>query len=350
MRFGSDPRADLLDRPATAGGNTDMGNQDSATEAGGRLPADIVLAANRISGHIRETPLEYSPYFSERCGAGVWLKLDNLQITGSFKIRGAFNRLLTMDDDRLRAGCVAASSGNHGAAVAHAMHELGLHGIVFVPEQTSTAKVEAIRRAGAEVRFHGTDGLDTEEFARRYADEHGMAYLSPYNDLAVIAGQGSCGVEIGRQLEDIDAVFVAVGGGGLISGVGTILKATKPGIEVIGCQPAASAVMTESVRAGEILDLPSEKTLSDGTAGGIEPGAVTFDLCRRVVDRWVTVSEEEIAGAMREFIDAQHQLLEGAAGVALAGLLKTRSEYAGKNVVVIICGGNIARDTLKAIL
>jgi len=194
------------------------------------------------------------------------------------------------------------------------------------------------------------EAWDRCTMAREAIAEHGMTYLSPYHDLAVVAGQGSCGVEIGRQLEDIDAVFVAVGGGGLISGVGTILKATKPGVEVVGCQPAASAVMTESVRAGKILELPSDRTLSDGTAGGIEPGAVTFELCRRVVDRWVTVSEEEIAGAMREFIDAQHQLLEGAAGVALAGLLNTCSDYAGRNVVVIICGGNIARDTLKAIL
>jgi threonine dehydratase len=230
------------------------------------------------------------------------------------------------------------------------MHRLGVHGIVFVPEQSSPAKVEAIRRAGAEVRFHGTDGLDTENYARRYADEHRMAYLSPYNDWAVVAGQGSCGLEIVRQLPDVDAVFVAVGGGGLIAGIGSIVKATRPDCDIVSCQPAASAVMTESIQAGEILDLPSSRTLSDGTAGGIEAGAITFDICRKVIDRFVVVSEEEIAHAMREFIDAQHQLLEGAAGVALAGLLKAGRDYAGRNVVVVICGGNISRETLKSVL
>lgn len=356
FRFGSDPRADFLGGPSKHGSEDAMMKAMNTEQSGigdydtRRLPADIALAANRLAGHVRETPLEYSPYFSERTEANVWLKLENQQITGSFKIRGAFNKLLTMDASELERGAVTASSGNHGAAVATAMHELGVRGIVFVPEHTSSAKVEAIRRAGAEVRFHGTDGLDTENFAREYAGEHGMAYLSPYNDWAVVAGQGSCGFEIIRRLPDVDAVFVAVGGGGLISGIGSILKTTKPDVEIVSCQPEASSVMTESVRAGEILDLPSERTLSDGTAGGIEAGAITFDLCRKLADRYVLVSEAEIADAMRDFIDAQHQLLEGSAGVALAGFLKVSADYKGKNVVVIICGGNIARSTLKSIL
>ena len=163
-----------------------------------RLPADIVLAANRIGPYIRETPLEHSPYFSEISGASVYFKLENLQHTCSFKLRGAFNKLLTLGEDERKAGCVAASSGNHGAAIAWAMKRLGVSGVIFVPEQTSPTKVDAIRRAGGEVRFFGTDGLDTENHAREYADENGMAYLSPYNDLQVIAGQGSCGVEIAR--------------------------------------------------------------------------------------------------------------------------------------------------------
>jgi len=332
MRFGSDPREDFL-------GNGRV-----------RLPAEIALAANRIADHIRDTPLEYSPGFSELTGASVWLKLENLQHTGSFKLRGAFNKLLTMDEEQRSRGCVAASSGNHGAAVAHAMRELGVSGIVFVPEQTSSAKVDAIRRAGADVRFHGTDGLDTETHARAFAADKDMAYLSPYNDPAVVAGQGSCGVEIARQLPDVDAVFVAVGGGGLIGGIGAFMKSVRPAVHIVSCQPAASAVMTESVEAGEILDLPSEPTLSDGTAGGIEPDAITFELCRSVVDRYVVVSEDKIATAMRHFIDLQHQMIEGAAGVALAGLLASAEDYAGQNVVVVICGGNISRDTLKSIL
>lgn len=328
----------------------------STEEAGGdrydtrRLPADIALASQRIAGHVRETPLEYSDYFSEKTGARVWLKLENQQLTGSFKIRGAFNKLLTMDQGALANGAVAASSGNHGAAVATAMRDLGVNGIVFVPEHTSTAKVDAIRRAGAEVRFYGTDGLDTEDYAREFASDNQMAYLSPYNDWAVVQGQGSCGFEVLRQQPDIDAVFVAVGGGGLIGGMASILKATRPTLQVVSCQPAASAVMTESVRAGEILDLPSDATLSDGTAGGIESDSITFDLCRRLVDRYEVVSEEAIAEAMREFVDAHHQLIEGAAGVAIAGMLQAASDFADKNIVVVVCGGNISRETLKEVL
>jgi len=314
------------------------------------LPANAVLAANRIADYIRETPLDYSQYFSELTGANVYLKLENLQFTGSFKLRGAFNKLLSMTPEQTEAGCVAASSGNHGAAIARAMQKLGISGTIFVPEETSSTKVAAIRRAGGDVRFFGTDGLETEQHARSYADENGMLYLSPYNDPDVIAGQGSCGVEIARQMSELDAVFIAVGGGGLIGGVGTFLKSIHPELDVIGCQPEASAVMAESAKAGRIVEIPSNPTLSDGTAGGIEADAITFDLCQGLVDEYVLVSENEIAEAMREFIDSHHMLLEGAAGVAIAGLKKKAAEYQGRNVVVIVCGGNISRETLKTVI
>jgi threonine dehydratase len=314
------------------------------------LPAHAVLAANRIAPYIRETPLDHSSYFSELTGANVYLKLENLQHTGSFKLRGAFNKLLSLPEEDREAGGVAASSGNHGAAIAHAMNKLGVAGTIFVPEQTSPTKVDAIKRAGGDVRFFGTDGLDTEMHARKYAKQNGMSYLSPYNDPDVIAGQGTCGVEIAQQLPDVDAVFIAVGGGGLISGVGAFLKSVNPALVVVACQPAASAVMTESVRAGKIVDLPSGPTLSDGTAGGIETDAITFDICREIVDEFVVVSEEQIAEAMRGFIDSHHMLAEGAAGVAIAGLLASGDKYKGKNVVVIVCGGNISRDTLKKVI
>ncbi|MCH8072151.1 MAG: threonine/serine dehydratase [Proteobacteria bacterium] len=314
------------------------------------LPAQAVLAANRIAAYIRETPLDYSPYFSDLTGANVYLKLENLQRTGSFKLRGAFNKLLSLSAEDREAGGVAASSGNHGAAIAYAMNELGMSGTIFVPEQTSPTKVDAIKRAGGDVQFFGTDGLDTETHAREYAGQNGMVYLSPYNDLDVIAGQGTCGVEIAKQLSIVDAIFIAVGGGGLISGVGSFLKSVNPSLTVVACQPAASAVMTESVKAGKILDLPSDPTLSDGTAGGIEADAITFDICREITDEFVVVSEEQIAEAMRGFIDSHHMLIEGAAGVAIAGLLASGHKYKGKNVVVIVCGANISRETLKKVI
>ena len=316
----------------------------------GTIADDAVIAADRIGDYVRKTPLEYSPYFSEITGANVWLKLENLQITGSFKLRGACNKLLSLSPEQTANGCVTASSGNHGAAVAYAMNKLGLTGVVFVPETASSAKVDAIRRAGAQVQFFGTDGLDTEQHARQYATDNGMTYISPYNDADVIAGQASCGVEIASQIDSVDALFIAVGGGGLIGGVAGFLKSVHPSMQTIGCQPAASAVMAASVKAGRLLEMPSEPTLSDGTAGGIEAGAITFGLCQELVDDYVLVSEDDIAEAMREFIDAHHMLLEGAAGVALAGLKQLGDRFRGRDVVAIVCGANISRDVLRGVV
>jgi threonine dehydratase len=316
----------------------------------GNVAAAARQARARIAGLVRETPLDYSWRFSAAKGADVYLKLENLQYTGSFKLRGAANRLLTLTSAQRQAGCVTASSGNHGAAVAYAMRKLGIEGVIFVPEQTSSAKVEAIRSYGGDVRFFGTDGLDTEEHARHYAAEQGMFYVSPYNDPEVVAGQGTCGVEIAASLPQVDALYIAVGGGGLIGGVASVLKAANPSVRIVGCQPEASAVMAHSVAAGRILDESSAPTLSDGTAGGIEPGAITFGLCGRLVDEFVLVSEAEIAAAMRQFIGYEHQLIEGAAGVAVASMMKQGEALAGQQVVVLVCGGNVSRDTLKQIL
>ena len=311
--------------------------------------AAATAAANRINDLIERTPLDHSAEFSELSGADVYLKRENRQTTGSFKLRGASNRLATLTDEQRARGCVAASSGNHGAAVACAMQRLDVSGVIFVPEQTSTAKVDAIRGYGGNVQFFGTDGLDTEQHARTYAIENDMFYLSPYNDPEVIAGQGTCGIEIQEQLPDVNAVFIAVGGGGLAAGVASVLKAGNPEVVVYGCQPEASAVMAKSIEAGEILDLPSAPTLSDGTAGGIEAEALTFELCRTLIDESVLVSEKEIAAAMRIYLDAEKEPLEGAAGVALAGLLKRKNAIRGRKVTVIVCGGNVSQEVLDGI-
>lgn len=306
-------------------------------------------AAERMADLIVRTPLQRSASFSDDLGAEVFFKLENLQKTGSFKLRGATNRLLTLSDEQRSLGCVAASSGNHGAAVACAMQQLGVTGIIFVPERTSSAKVEKIKRYGGDVRFFGTDGLDTEQHAREYAESRGMFYLSPYNDEEVIAGQGTCGLEILSEMPDVDAVFIAVGGGGLIGGAASVLKAHNPDIEIYGCQPLASPVMTRSIAAGEILDLPSESTLSDGTAGGIEAGAVTFPLNQAVVDDWVVVDEQQIVDAMQAFMADEQDVIEGAAGVAVAGLLARRDAVKGKKIAVVICGGNISAEMLTSV-
>ncbi len=312
-----------------------------------RTARDAREAARRIRDFVVETPLVYSSVFSDMTGANVYFKLENRQTTGSFKLRGATNRLMTLTDAARSKGCVAASSGNHGAAVACAMQKLDASGTIFVPERTSGTKVDAIRAYGSKVVFFGTDGLDTEQHARDFAQRNGMTYLSPYNDRAVVAGQGTCGVEIAEQLPEVDSVFIAVGGGGLIGGVGSVLKQQGSGIRIIGCQPEASAVMAHSIAAGKIVELQSEPTLSDGTAGGIEAGAITFPLNRLVVDEFVLVEEQQIAEAMQLFMEAEGDIIEGAAGVAIAGLLELRESVQGQNVVVIVCGGNISRRKLE---
>lgn len=311
---------------------------------------EVILAESRIRPYIRQTILEYSPYLSQKGGASVYCKLENLQHTGAFKVRGAMNKLLTLTPEELSRGVVTASTGNHGAAVAFSLGKLNASGIVFVPESTPGPKVKAIERLGTEVRHYGEGCADTEIYARQYASQNGLTYVSPYNDPQVIGGQGTIGVELTRQIDRIDAVFVSVGGGGLISGIAGYLKSVQPDVQIVGCSPENSQVMIQSVKAGKILELPSLPTLSDGTAGGIESGAITFQLCRALVDGYVTVTEDEIRESLRTFIQTQHLLIEGAAAVSVASYLKMREGFIGKNVVIIICGANIPLETLKSVL
>lgn len=314
------------------------------------IAAEVRAAEKRIRPFIRETPLEASAALGEATGKSCWVKLENLQHTGSFKLRGALNKLLTLSTDDLARGVLAASTGNHGAAVAWAARQVGTAATIYVPEIASPTKIEAIRRLGAEIVFLGQDGVEAERAARVDSERSGRTYVSPYNDAVVVGGQGTVGVELLEQLDGLDAVFVAVGGGGLIAGVAGYLKSYRPGLTVIGCSPRHSAVMQASVAAGRLLEMTSEPTLSDGTAGGIEQGAITFEPCRRLVDRWVDVSEAEIAVAMRRFMASHHQLLEGAAGVALAACERVAGRLEAENVAVVICGANVSLETLRQVL
>jgi threonine dehydratase len=315
-----------------------------------RFPDDVLAADSRIRPFTRETYLERSPYLSEAGGADVWVKCEHLQHTGSFKARGAMNKVLALTDEERAAGVVTASTGNHGLAVARAAREVGVAALVFVPVTADQGKVAAIGSLGAEVRTHADDSGETEVYARAYAAEHAMAYVSPYNDPLVIAGQGTVGLELTRQLGQFDAVFVALGGGGLISGVAGYLKSVGRAASVVGCSPENSAVMIRSVKAGRILDLASLPTLSDGTAGGVEAGAMTFDLCRTLVDTYVTVSEDAIRDALRGFVAGHRQLIEGSAAMAIASFLDARARWLGARVVIVLCGGNISAETLRAVL
>jgi threonine dehydratase len=307
-------------------------------------------AQERLRPHIKNTPLEHSAIWSSRYGANVYFKLENLQFTASFKARGAFNKILTLEPNVLARGLVAASSGNHGSALAFAAQKLGVQVRVFVPEHASPAKVSAIKAYGATIEYYGLDGLETELQARAFALQHNQHYCSPYNDYDVIAGQATLALEMLESNPNLSAIFLTVGGGGLIAGVAAAIKAVQPNIRIIGCQPSNDAAMMQAVQAGKIIAIEAQPTISDGSAGGIEPEALTFPICQTCVDEWVTVSEAEIKTAMRDYLETHYQLLEGAAGVALAAFQKTATQYQNQDIAVVICGAKISLKTLQQVL
>jgi threonine dehydratase len=303
-----------------------------------------------IGQHAVVTPLIGMGAASESCAAEILLKCEHQQKTGSFKVRGALAKLLTLSSKERERGVVAASTGNHGLGVAYALSVLGGNGIVCVPEHASPVKVAAIRRRGAQIRLMGQDPGQTEKLARQLAAAEGMTYISPYNDLDVIAGQGTIGAEMVRQLggRPVHAVVAAVGGGGLISGIAATVKAALPGIRVIGASPANDAAMAASVRAGTVAHVSARPTISDGTAGGVEEGSITLPLCTELVDEWMLIEEQDIFSALRLVIETEHQLVEGSAAMAVAAGLRAGRRFPGQTIAVVSCGANISADVLAS--
>jgi threonine dehydratase len=303
-------------------------------------------AANRVYSVVRETPVVPLPHDARmpgnapppRTGHG-FAKLEQLQNTGSFKLRGATNKLMSLSPQEAAAGVITSSTGNHGLGVAAAAKVLGIDAEVFLSAQVTPAKQEKIRQQGARVRIVGEDPLAAELAARESAAATGRSYVSPYNDPYVVAGQGTVAVELLRQLPDMDAIFIATGGGGLISGIGALLHSQAPRAEVVGCWPENSAVLYQSIQAGRIIEAAESPTLSESTAGGVEEGSITFELCREVMHHGVLVTEDEILRAMR-WGHAQGWAMEGSSGVALAAYFKEAARYANRKAVVLICGGN----------
>jgi threonine dehydratase len=307
------------------------------------LNSAIEAAHRRIQPYIRETPVE-------QWGAnGPYLKLEHLQRTGSFKLRGASNKIAMLTPEQAARGVVAASNGNHGLGVAAAGRIRGIDAEVFVSAHVSPAKAQRIESMGARIRKAGDDPLTAELAARRAAEQSGRVFISPYNDHDVIAGQGTLGVELHRQVSSLDAIFVAVGGGGLIGGIGTYYKATSPRTEIVGCWPRNSPVLYECLRAGRVIDVPELPTISESTAGNIEPDSVTLEYCRGTIDRSVLVSEDEILAAMRLMLETEHWLIEGAAAVAVAAYLKDAQVYEGRKAAIVICGRNLSPEALRRV-
>ena len=308
----------------------------------------ILDASSRIKPFIKKTTFSYSEVFSKLLDGEVYFKLENQQFTGSFKARGALNKILTLNESgKSISSVISASTGNHGAATAYAARQVNIECNIYVPEGSSKAKLSNMKNYGATINIFGSDCVEAEAKARDVSEKNQVPYVSPYNDLHIIAGQGTLGVEIRSQANELDAIIISLGGGGLMAGTASFLKSVWPNIKVIGCSPVNSAIMIHSMEAGKILELESLPTLSDGTAGGVEKESITFPFCCKLVDETVLISEKEIKDAMVFYIENERQILEGAAGTAVAALIKMKDKLKGKKVGVVICGGNISIDTLK---
>jgi len=310
---------------------------------------DVYLARQRIASIARRTPLIHSSELSKRIRGSdfgeltrdVYLKLESLQVTGSFKIRGATNKLLSLAPDVRKRGVITVSSGNHGRALSYVAGQLGVRAVVCLSEAVPEGKREEIRNLGAETIVHGRTYDEAQEYASRLQEERGLVMVHPFDDPSVIAGQGTIGLELLEDLPEIDTVVVPLSGGGLLAGIALALKSAHPGIRTIGVSMERGPAMIESLRAGKVVDIVEEPTIADALAGGIRPNAYTFDMIQKYVDDTVLVSEGEIAGAMAFALERHHLVVEGGGAVGIAALLYGKVGRPGRHVVVIVSGSNV---------
>ncbi|MBO6525224.1 MAG: pyridoxal-phosphate dependent enzyme [Balneolaceae bacterium] len=301
-----------------------------------------------IKNQIEKTPLVYSPELSKRSGANVYLKMEHQQRTGSFKLRGALNKIKSLDSSEYKRTFVAASTGNHAAAFAHVCSEKKLKAVLFLPNDASPAKVKAIEHFDIDIRYHGENSMETEVKAADFAKEIGGVLIHPYNDIEIIKGQGTLGIEIKDQLPEVEVVMAPVGGGGLISGLASYFGDNEK-VEVIGCQPENAAELYHSLKEGYIVEPSTLKTISDATAGGLEEYSITINICNKYLSGMELCSEEEIKKAIVFLIKYHQTLVEPGAALAVAYLLNTK-KYAGKNVVAVLTGKKINMKLLNEIL
>jgi threonine dehydratase len=306
-------------------------------------------AMDRIRGSIAVTPFVHSEKFSRQTGSTIFLKLENLQLTGAFKERGALNKILLLTEDERRRGVIAASAGNHAQAVAYHATKRGIQAQICMPLTTPLVKVSATRGYGAEVILFGANYDEACEEALRRSKEHGLTFIHPFDDEAVIAGQGTLGLEMIEQHGDLDAVVIPVGGGGLIAGVACAVKEINPKIKVIGVQSSKIASMKAALEKNELVTLPANKTIADGIAVR-SAGTLTFPLVRKYVDEIVTVDEEEIASAILQLLEKEKMLAEGAGAAATAAVLNKKTPNNGKKLGVLVSAGNIDVSLLSLII
>jgi threonine dehydratase len=312
-------------------------------------PAEIEAARRRLKGAIYETPCAYSQTLSELSGVRCFVKLENLQMTGSFKERGAANLLLQLDHAERARGVAAASAGNHGLAVAFHAARLGIGAVIVMPEWAPLIKVTSARRYGAEVILAGANYDEAYGRAREIATERGLIFVHPFDDARVVAGQGTLGLELLEQRPDVDAVVVPVGGGGLIGGVALAIKAVRPEVRVIGVQPDALPSMRRALEARARVTLTPASTIADGIAVR-QVGELTLALASRCVDEVVTATEEELANAILLLLEIEKTVVEGAGAAPLAALLNRKLGLGGRNVVLVLSGGNIDVTMISRII
>ncbi|MFB6108001.1 MAG: threonine ammonia-lyase [Haloplanus sp.] len=311
---------------------------------------DVVDARDRVSEVARRTPLEYSHAFSEMTGAEVHLKLENFQRTGAFKIRGAMNRIATLSEEARAAGVVTASAGNHAQGVALAATRAGVDAKIVMPEHAPVSKVKATERYGAEAVLYGADYSEAQAEAHRIEREEGRTYVHAFDDEMVMAGQGTIGLEIVEDCPEVETVIVPIGGGGLISGIATAVKAQVPDARVVGVQAEGASSAAESLQKGEIYERDSVDTIADGIATR-RIGDLTFEVIKERVDDVVTVDDESIAIALTYLLERHKALAEGAGAISIAALLSGAVDYEqGEVVVPAICGGNIDLNVLTTVV
>ena len=312
---------------------------------------DVYLAKQRIASLARRTPLVASQALSAIAGAEVHLKLENHQVTGSFKIRGAANKLLSLSNAERERGVITVSSGNHGRALAYVAQQAGVKATICVAKTVPENKLQAIQALGAELIVTGDNADEAMEHADRLQAERGLTMVHPFDDLEIIAGQGTIAVELMEDFPDLDTVIVPLSGGGLLSGIAFAIKMIAPNVRVVGVSMERGPAMVASLKAGKVVDIVEEPTLADALAGGLnKDNQFTLPLVRDYMDEAVLVSEEEIAEAIYFCLEAQQMVVEGGGAVGVAALLSKKVGQLGERVAVVLSGANLSMQVLKNIV
>jgi threonine dehydratase len=328
-----------FNRPRTIAYPAELGNNGGAM-TGAEFAHNVERAHRRIRGDIVRTPLLPSALLSRSTGADVRIKWECEQTTGSFKLRGAFNAVRALSPARRRSGIVSASTGNHGLAMIRVARITGAPLELYVPDTITAIKKRKLRRGGARLIVRGATCEQSEIIARAAAAARGRTFISPYNDWNVVFGQGTIGLEINQDAPDADVVLVPVGGGGLAAGIAGYLRSRSRPIEIWGVEPVRSAFMKAAFAAGRLVEIVERPTLADAVAGGLEPGAITFGLCRKYLDGIIAVGESTLRSALRTLIGLRGGPVEGAGALALAGLMTERERFRGRRIILIVSGRN----------